>query len=111
MGRGEPPPLLPPLGKPLLLSSVETAGGVGSRPARPPFAAGGSERTKEESGGRAGGCTRTVCGDRHVYTLHVVPPVLHGVPDPLEHAVVARLVRRKLHQNGLVAGVDLPELF
>ena len=102
-----------PSGKPLLLLSVAVRrGGSGSRPAHAPFAAGGSERTKGESGGKAGeGCRRTVRGDRHVYTLHVVPPVIHGVPEPLEHAVVARLTLRNLHQNGLVAGVDLPELF
>ena len=106
-----PPPS--PSGKPLLLLSVAVRrGGSGSRPAHAPFAAGGSERTKGGSGSRAGeGCRRTVRGDRHVYTLHVVPPVIHGVPEPLEHAVVARLIRRKLHQSGLAAGVDLPELF
>ena len=106
-----PPPS--PSGKPLLLLSVAVRrGGSGSRPAHAPFAAGGSERTKGESGGTAEeGCRRTVRGDRHVYTLHVVPPVIHGVPEPLEHAVVARLVLRNLHQNGLAAGVDLPESF
>ena len=107
-------------GKPLLLLSVAVRrGGSGSRPAHAPFAAGGSERTKGESGGTAEeGCRRTVRGDRHVYTLHVVPPVMHvvppvihGVPEPLEHAVVARLIRRNRHQSTLVAGVDLPELF
>ena len=102
-----------PSGKPLLLLSVAVRrGGSGSRPAHAPFAAGGSERTKGESGGTAEeGCRRTVRGDRHVYTLHVVPPVIHGVPEPLEHTVVARLTLRKLHQNGLDAGVDLPEIF
>ena len=96
----------------LLLSVAVRRGGSGSRPAHAPFAAGGSERTKGESGGKAGeGCRRTVRGDRHVYTLHVVPPGIHGVPEPLEHAVVARLTLRNHHQNVLVAGVDLPELF
>ena len=107
-----PPPS--PSGKPLLLLSVAVRrGGSGSRPAHSAVRRRRvTERTKGESGGKAGeGCRRTVRGDRHVYTLHVVPPVIHGVPEPLEHAVVARLTLRNLHQNGLVAGVDLPELF